>query len=433
MPFISSKELCEKRAAVIEKMKDLLATCDKEERMWSADEKETYAALEKEAAELAEQIESVKQFETARSADRGDIEPFEQPERRESHREEQRQSPEQQLEAFRSWCLGGRLEGDLTERYVTGRGSNELILRGDSYARAVRAIEQRAQTAGGTTAGGFTVPDELMREIEVSLLAFGGMFGASTRIRTATGADLPIPTVNDTAQVGEIIAENTTANDQDMTFGQLVLQSYKYSSKIVKCSIEFLQDTSVNPTQLIGRLLGERLGRIANQHFTTGTGSGQPNGIVTAAGNSGVTTASNTVLDYIEVLTLEHSVDPAYRAGASFMGNDTTLRILKSMEDSQGRPIYLPSLVSGLGNGVPMIDGYPYIVNQDMASGTSAKALLFGDLSKYLIREVMETGLIRLNERYAELGQVAFLAWTRWDGDLLDSGTDPVKYLTLAV
>ena len=37
----------------------------------------------------------------------------------------------------------------------------------------------------------------------------------------------------------------------------------------------------------------------------------------------------------------------------------------------------------------------------------------------------------RLDERYAELGVVAFLAFSRHDGDLLDAGTNPVKYLTM--
>jgi hypothetical protein len=35
--------------------------------------------------------------------------------------------------------------------------------------------------------------------------------------------------------------------------------------------------------------------------------------------------------------------------------------------------------------------------------------------------------LLRLNERYADAHQVGFLAFARFDGDLLDAGTDPVK------
>jgi HK97 family phage major capsid protein len=77
------------------------------------------------------------------------------------------------------------------------------------------------------------------------------------------------------------------------------------------------------------------------------------------------------------------------------------------------------------------IDGDPYTINQQVESGAAKKAMLYGLLSKYLIRDVLDITLVRLDERYAELGVVAFLAFSRHDGDLLDAGTHPVKYLTM--
>jgi hypothetical protein len=40
--------------------------------------------------------------------------------------------------------------------------------------------------------------------------------------------------------------------------------------------------------------------------------------------------------------------------------------------------------------------------------------------------------IVRLNERYAELDQTAFAVFFRVDGDLLNGGTNPVKYLRVA-
>jgi HK97 family phage major capsid protein len=48
-----------------------------------------------------------------------------------------------------------------------------------------------------------------------------------------------------------------------------------------------------------------------------------------------------------------------------------------------------------------------------------------------MIRDVKDVTLVRLDERFAEFGQVCFLAFSRHDGDLLDAGTHPVKYLTM--
>lgn len=296
------------------------------------------------------------------------------------------------------------------------------------------ANEQRAAlgtTSGGV--GGYTVPDEMMRQLEVSLLAFGGARQVATVLRTDSGAALPIPTVNDTANKGAILTENSAASEQDMTFAQLVLDAYKYSSKYILVSVELLQDSSINVAQFLGQALANRIGRITNDHFTTGTGSSQPNGIVTASGlgKTGASGQTATII-YDDLVDLEHSVDPAYRAGARFMLPDAMLKVIKKIKvpqfsgDTAGYPLWQPGLVVGQPD---TILGYPFTINQSMASPTaSAKTVVFGALDKYLIRDVRDVTLLRLDERFAEYHQVAFLAFSRHDGDLLDAGTDPVKH-----
>jgi HK97 family phage major capsid protein len=295
--------------------------------------------------------------------------------------------------------------------------------------------EERAALTGlqsTTTTGGYTTADETMRALEVALLAYGGMRSTSTIIRTATGGPLPIPTSDDTANKGAIIGENTTSTELEMTFGQLVLDAWKYSSKYILASTEFLQDTSINAASFLGDALGTRIARITNDHFTTGTGS-QPNGIVTAATSSAITTASNSVISFDNLVDLEHSVDPAYRANSQFMLHDTALKIVKKIKvlqysgDTSGTPLWVPGLSAGAPN---TILGYSYTINQSMATiGAGSKSVLFGQLDKYLIRDVRDVTVMRMDELFALLGQSAFLALSRHDGDLLDAGTHPVKYL----
>lgn len=295
--------------------------------------------------------------------------------------------------------------------------------------------EVRAQGVASGAAGLFTVPDELMRSLEIALLTYGGMRARCTILRTATGADLPIPTVNDTTNSGALLAENTQVANQDVAFGQVVLQSFKYSSKQVLVSVELLQDNAVNLPGLLGELLGTRIGRITNLHFTTGTGTGQPNGIVTAAA-TGVTQAGGqtpslaTSVTYANLVELEHSVDPAYRGNAAFMMHDGSIKKIKQLLDTTGRPIWAPGIA---GTAPDTLLGYPVVVNQDMAQMTAnAKSIIFGDLSKYFIRDVLGVQLMRLDERYADFHQVAFLAYARMDGDLINAGTNPVKLLVNA-
>ncbi len=276
-----------------------------------------------------------------------------------------------------------------------------------------------------TSVGGYSIQDAAMREVEIALLQYGAMRQVSTILRTDTGGPLPIPTVNDTTNVGSLIAENTTVGTQDIAFGQLVMDAWKYTSKSVLVSVELMQDNSVNLPQLLGRLLGERLGRITNTHFTTGTGTGQPNGVVAAATFTQAGTTNTTGITFANLIALYHSVDPAYRANAKFMMNDNSISKIKLLLDSQGRPLWLPGLVD---RAPDTILGSPYVINQDMATMTiSAKSILFGDFSKYLIRDVRDFTLLRLDERFAEFLQVAFIAFMRTDGDLLNAGTNPIK------
>jgi HK97 family phage major capsid protein len=285
---------------------------------------------------------------------------------------------------------------------------------------------ERAQSVGTDSAGGYMVPEGFVPALERALLAFGGMRQVSDVIRTASGNDLPWPTVDDTSNTGRLLAENTTITETAITFGQFILNAYKYSSDLVLVSAELIQDSAIDIGATVGSILGERLGRILNAHFTTGTGSSQPNGVVTAS-TLGVTTAPAGSLDELDVINLIHSVDPAYRPGARFMCNDAIVAELRVLQDSNGQFLWQPSLQLGVPD---RLAGYPVVVNQQMVATTTTgdKSLLFGDFTKYKIREVAGIRMRRLVERYADDDQEGFVAFLRADGDLLDAGTAPVKH-----
>jgi HK97 family phage major capsid protein len=343
--------------------------------------------------------------------------------------------------ALRTWLLASPTSGyqiTADDRALAERAGVSLLAKQLDISFSVepmrslvdrRSWEYRAQGTLTGAGGGFTVPDELMRSIEVALLTYGGMRQAATILRTATGAALPIPTVNDTTQTGVILSENTQVANQDVVFAQLVLDAYKYSSKQVLVSVELLQDSAVPLGQMLGTLLGERIGRITNTHFTVGTGTAQPMGIVPAA-TVGFTapTGQATSWTYASMVELEHSVDPAYRRNGTWMMADSSLKKTKQLVDTQGRPLWAASIQTGAPD---TLLGYPVIINQDVAAmAANAKSVVFGDLSKYLIRDVLGVTLLRLEERYADFHQVAFLAFARMDGDLLNAGTNPVKVFT---
>ena len=133
-------------------------------------------------------------------------------------------------------------------------------------------------------------------------------------------------------------------------------------------------------------------------------------------------------------MALEHSVDPSYRLGAQWMFHDAVLQELKQLSDGQNRPLWLP----GVSVGEPdTILRYSYVINQHMpapvggAWSTGDRAIVFGDMSYYWIRDVRGFSIIRLDERYADNLQVGFLAFARADGALIDAGTHPIRHLAI--
>jgi len=193
-----------------------------------------------------------------------------------------------------------------------------------------------------------------------------------------------------------------------------------------------LQDSAFNLPQFLGSVLGERLGRGTAAAYATGTGTAQPNGLVTAA-TLGVTAASATAIADTELIDLVHSVDIAYRnqPGAGWVMNDAIVKAIRKLKDSDNQFIWQPGLTVAEPD---RLLGFPIQVDQQMSSALTAgqKVALFGALRKYVIRDVLGVTLTRLVERYAEFHQQAFVAIMRTDADLLDAGTNPVKYLLLA-
>lgn len=336
----------------------------------------------------------------------------------------------QELSAeHRAACESLKINPNVKEFGLQLRGSYgdpAWCVGGTNLRREIRA----GLDVGTANAGQETIPQGFLAELDRKMLAYGGPRAVCRVLRTASGNALPIPKVDDTSNSGELLAEATTVGTSvDPTFSAVTLNAYKYSSKAVLVSSELLQDSAFNMADIVASLLGERLGRITGAQFTTGTGSSQPNGIVTGSG-SGVTAASSTAFTADELISLVHSVDPAYRMGnCGFMLHDTILMYIRKFKDSDGQYLWQPGLSAGSPD---RLLGFPITINQHMDSAltTGKKLVLFGDFSHFMIRDVAEIRFRRLDERYADTDQVGFFAFYRGDSDMIQSAA--VKRLTLA-
>lgn len=343
----------------------------------------------------------------------------------------------EEARAFRNYIRSG----------FNGRkfGLPELSEEDERLLRYDTGIEKRDMGISSPTASIPTsvfVPQGFVYDVEAALKYYGPMTTVSKVLSTATGQPLPYPTANDTAQAASIIGEGQQVSEQDVTIGNILLGAWKYSSGLVKVSLELLQDSAFDIDAFLKEQFGIRFGRGLNTAFTNGLGSGssQPMGFMTAAtaGPTAVGSSANTggsetggvSIGTKDIVNLVQSVDPWYRPGSIFQMHDQTRAFLEGLLDKFGRPVFVTNPQTGR---MESLFGYPIYINNDMATiAVNAKTVAFGQFQKYLVRKVKDMSIVRLVERFADYGQVAFIGFARYDGNLIDAGTHPIKYLVQA-
>lgn len=436
---MSAKALREKRGELYKELRRLADLANDKDHDWSAEDEENWGKVNKDYDALSSRIERLERADSLGKDQTASVNPEKAKTLPDQMQQATQRTPTAEDRALylQAW-LFKKIHRSLRSEHETalerlGVTRDDLdakffdfSLRGGNYQAVRQEYRAQSTTAG---AGGETIPQGFVDQWEFAMLAFGGVRQVADVIRTASGNALPWPTTNDTGNVGALLAENTQVSAQDISTSSVTFNAYKYTSKLVLVSHELIEDSAFNISNELGRLLAERIARALNAAFTTGTGSSQPNGIVTAA-TVGVTAASTSAITTNELIDLMHSVDPAYRPGATWMMNDSTVAYIRKIVDGgSGTNQYMWQ--PGLQAGQPdRLLGFPIVVNQQMASiGSLAKPILFGLCSKYKIRDVASLRLLRLVERYADYDQEGFVAFSRHDGDLLDAGTNPVKVL----
>lgn len=301
------------------------------------------------------------------------------------------------------------------------------------YLRGARDFDSSVLRAHSTTTGsegGFLVPTLLANEIIKNAALIGPMLDSSfvRIVPTSTGADMNWPTYDVTQLKATKIGQNVQASAESMVFGQKALPVYEYKAGPFPIPAALMTDSVIDLNGHTNEAIAQAFAIGINEALTIGDGSGDPNGVVTAA-TSALTAASATIVSPDELIDLAYSVNVAYHPVSNFMFNQTTLAECRKMKDSDGRYIWQ---AGDFRAGVPStILGFTYRVNSAMPNTAAGlKSVLFGDFSKYFTRTVEGVAVKRLVERYADYNQVGFIAYARFGGNLMD--VNAVKAITQA-
>ena len=378
-------DLRQKRASLWEKTKKFLDDAKREDGMLSADDVAAYEKMEADIVSLGKEIDIL----------------------------ERQTEMEKQLNAPVNTPV--REKPDNGAGIKTGRAS-------DAYKNAFWKLMQNNQLSysvhdtlqiGTDSEGGYLVPDEYEATLIDKLTDENIMRGLATIITSANG-DKKIPVV---ASHGEAVwtDEGEEYTESDDEFGTVSLGAHKLST-IIKVSEELLNDSAFNLETYISSEFARRMGAAEELAFINGNGTGKPTGVINTA-EVGVTSASANAITTDEIIDLYHSLRTPYRKNAAFLANDSTIKAIRKLKDSNGQYLWQPGLQAGQPD---TILNRPIHTSAYMPEiGSANKILLFGDLKYYWIADRQGRSFQRLNELFAKNGQVGFRVFQRVDGKLI--------------
>ncbi len=313
------------------------------------------------------------------------------------------------------------------------RSAWRSYLKSGTISNELRSLTE----AGGNAQGAYVAPAISAQGFEIILRDYIDIRSAPVTILPTNGGNsFPYPTVNFNSSSGGRTTEGSTiGQDTSTPFGNVTFGAYPYDSQIIQLSLQLIQDSVIPIDDLLNNEIAQRIGVSENYDLTLGTGTSQPQGIITGAGASGVTLAATSLgsdsgVAQDNLLALAYSVAPVYRnkKGVGYMCNDQTVLAYRKLRDSQNRPLWQPALTAGEPD---TLNGFAVYRNSAFPLlATGQKALVFGDFSKYVVRVVNGIQVIRLVERYAENGMVGYKAWHRIDGHVVNNTA--LKYAVCA-
>ena len=301
----------------------------------------------------------------------------------------------------------------------TGRASDEYSAAFWNQTRRKDSVTPEMKNAlqeGVDSEGGYLVPDEFEHTL-VQALEQENIVREHAHVFTTSSGNHKIPVVTSKGTASWIDEEGAIPESDDV-FGQQMIGAHKVGT-LIKVSEELLNDSAFDLEGYFASEFARRIGNKEEDAFFNGDGVGKPLGILAATGGAqvGVTAASATAVTADEIIDLFYSLEAPYRKNAIWVLNDASIAAIRKLKDNNGQYLWQPALHEGTYDTLlgKRIFTSPFV--PEMKSGQ--KSVIFGDLSFYWIGDRQGITFKRLNERYADTGQIGFIATKRLDGKLI--------------
>jgi HK97 family phage major capsid protein len=299
------------------------------------------------------------------------------------------------------------------------QGDNPRGFKGNDLPLGVKA----AWEGGEGAEGGYTVPDEFYNRIVEQREDLSWVRKAPVMRLVSNHDRILIPTEATAATKLVVTAEEGAYDQDEPVFGQVALTIHKFT-KMLQISEEMMDGDSVGLEAYLSSIIARASAAAENYYLTTGSGSGEPQGVVDGATSSGITTADKAAITAAELISAMGTLGSAYQnANSRLLMSGATKWYLRGKTGDNFQFIATPA------GGDFM--GYEALISPDMdAIGTvSGKPIVFGDFSQYAFAERQGLTVSRNPYLYQVNGQVGIFVKQRFGGAVLQ--TLAFKYLNL--
>ncbi len=344
-----------------------------------------------------------------------------------------------EVDEFRSWASGQERRSEDFE----GPGKN-------AWAVNLRAVEKEAElirmgVSGeelrallwdtGSVASG--VPTLLARTVYQYMTAGIAAERMPTyKFTTDGGGPLVFPKTATHSIATQVIAQGTAIGGTDPVLGKFQLDAYKYG-ELLQVSNETLSDVSFDILGYIGMEIGRAVAQRIDLALVAGSGSGEPQGMTTAAtvGNAGTASTGGTLpagsgttpIPYEALVDTVYGINDQYRQmNCAWLMRDSTAAQLRKLRDGTGGTVgavlWRPSLTEGIQGGQPgLLLDYPVFVDPNVASlASNAKVAFFGNWNAFFRRNIGDFVIERSDEYAFNVDEVTFRGKQRVDSEFAD-------------
>jgi HK97 family phage major capsid protein len=410
--LVTSRELKEERATLINENRALVDRAEAEKREFTAEEQTQYDARFVKINELGNRstrLESQAALEDGL-------------EQRGNHKPPVTTTTSES----RVYRPESRIAGGIRRDYRLGTTEDQdrsEIADLERYMRSGRpSAEQRAMQADSDTEGGFiATPQQFVADLiqNVDDLLFIRQYATVEQVPTADSLGRPTldTDLNDADWTSEL---GTGSLDESMRFGKRELKPHPLAKR-TKISRTLVRKAAIDIVGKVRERLAYKFASTQEKGFLTGDSVNKPLGMFVAS-NDGIPTSRDiatgntaTAVTFDGLKEAKWGLKQQYHAAARWIAHRDFAKMVDKIKDGEGRYVWQASVLAGTPD---TLLNFPLHLSE-FAPNTFTSGLyaaILGDISFYHIAEALSFEVQTLLELYAETNQVGYIGRAEIDG-----------------